>query len=160
MKLLETIGERGVNIQYVDRPTVKVVITRDDDVLILQNGLLPGGGVKDGESTKDAIVRELLEELGVTVDTITEIGQVNQFRSFLGKEYEVYGYTARFIAFNTAPKPQDEGEASFTYQWMSKRAALDYVAKLIENDNAELVDDSIQGKRYNLMTSLALLKNI
>ena len=70
MKSIATIGKIDESIQYIDRPTVKVIIKRDDRVLLLNNGLLPGGGIDENESDDDAIVRELQEELGATVREI------------------------------------------------------------------------------------------
>ncbi len=67
MNILATIGQVDTSIQYTDRPTVKVVIKNNSKVLVLNKGLLPGGGIDPGETDQDAITRELQEELGVTV---------------------------------------------------------------------------------------------
>lgn len=163
MKLLGVIGKKDKSIEYVKRPTVKVIIIRDDEVLIVNDGLLAGGGVDDGETHEQAITRELLEELGATVCNIREIGQVIQYRNFLGKEYEVYGYVAEFKDFITSPAPQDEGEAAFVYKWMSKNDALQYVAESIaklKSANPKIVSDTVQGALYNRITSLTLLKTV
>ena len=55
MNPLATIGQADTSIQYTDRPTVKVVIKNDNKVLVLNKGLLPGGGIDPGESDQDAI---------------------------------------------------------------------------------------------------------
>ena len=67
MKTLKIIGQIDPSISYENRPTVKIVIKHGDEVLILNRGLLPGGGINPGESDQDAINRELKEELGVAV---------------------------------------------------------------------------------------------
>jgi 8-oxo-dGTP pyrophosphatase MutT (NUDIX family) len=147
MNILATIGQEETLIQYTDRPTVKVVIKKDDKLLILNNGLLPGGGIDSGESDYDAINRELQEELCVTVEDVHEIGTVVQFRNLLGKKYLINGYTATLDTFKGSTNPQDEGEAQFTIQWLSPDDAIVYVASSIEEAKLETMDDDAnQGK--------------
>jgi len=160
MKLLDIMGNKDEAIAYVERPTVKVIIQKGDEILILNDGLLPGGGVDEGETNVQAIARELLEELGATVANIQELGQVTQYRNFLAKEYKIYGYTAQFKAFTTPPSPQDAGEAAFVHKWMSKTNALKYISETIEklqHTNPEMKNDTLQGALYNRMTTQSLL---
>ena len=160
MKLLDIIGNKDEAIAYVERPTVKVIIQKGDEILILNDGLLPGGGVDEGETNEQAIARELLEELGATVSDIQEIGQVIQYRNFLGKEYKIYGYTAKFENFTNSTSPQDAGEATFVHKWISKTNALQYISESIEklqHANPEMKNDTLQGALYNHMTTQSLL---
>jgi 8-oxo-dGTP diphosphatase len=161
MKELATIGESDSSIDYIDRPTVKVVIKQDDKILIINDGLLPGGGVDEGETHTDAISRELLEELGARVKNIHEIGQVTQYRHFLSKKYLVYGYMAELDSFSALPMPQDTGEAAFVHEYLTKDEALRRIQNSLEKlaiANPEIKSDAIQGKMYNLKTSLVLLQ--
>jgi len=161
MDILAHIGQIDESIQYTDRPTVKVIIKRDDTVLLLNNGLLPGGGINESESDKAAITRELKEELGFTVKDVKEIGSVVQYRNFLKKRYVVNGYVAKLASSGEATSPQDEGEAQFTQTWLSVDEALKFVADSIETVKAKpLDDDTNQGKLYNLMTTYELLKRL
>lgn len=160
MDVLATIGQRNVSTFYVDRPTVKVVIRNsDNEVLILNNGLLPGGGVDAGESDDEAITRELREELGVTVEGVQEIGTIIQYRNFLGKRYVIHGYEATLETAGGMMDPQDEGEVSFVVQWLTLEDAIAYVTSSIERvAKKSMNDDANQGKLYNLTTTLRLLK--
>jgi len=62
------------------RPSVAAIIGNDDGHVLLQrrsdNGLwgLPGGGVEIGESVSTAIVREVQEETGLTVEIERLVG--------------------------------------------------------------------------------------
>lgn len=62
-----------LSLKRADRVRLAVV-TRDGYVLLVrnwfgrQNWTLPGGGVRGGESSAEAAVRELYEETGVVVD--------------------------------------------------------------------------------------------
>ena len=160
MKQLKVIGTKDETLSYTDRPTVKVLIHRGDEVLVLNKGLLPGGGIEPGETNTQAIERELGEELGATVSNIQEIGKVVQYREFIQKKYIIYGYTADLDAFTTTPSPQDTGEAQFKNLWMTKEDAIEYVSKSIATvERVVMLGDAIQGRLYNLKTSLELLKN-
>lgn len=159
MKQLATIGA-AKNVHYTDRPTVKVVIQNGDKILLLNNGLLPGGGVDNEETFEHAITRELQEELGASVTGIKEIGLVEQFRPFLEKRYLVYGYTAELVDFSNSTNPQDDGEANFTLRWHTVEDALKLITKSIDEIKVSVTDfdsDATQGKLYNLMTSYELV---
>jgi 8-oxo-dGTP pyrophosphatase MutT (NUDIX family) len=159
MDTLASIGQFDKTIVYTDRPTVKVVIKKDDHILLLNDGLLPGGGINTGETDHEAITRELHEELSVTVKEIEGIGRVVQYRNFLNKKYIINGYTARFKSEGGVTHPQDEGEAQFIAKWFSPEDALIYVADSIEEASKKPVDDdACQGKLYNLMTTYEFLK--
>lgn len=161
MRQIASIGEAFTDIAYIDRPTVKVVIRHDDKILILNNGLLPGGGVEEGETISDSIKRELQEEIGAIVSNVKEIGLVEQFRSFLKKRYLVYGYSAEFVAFTHTPKPQDIGEANFEKNWVTTEEVLRMIATSIEElqvSTQNFESDATQGKLYNLMTSFEIIK--
>ena len=161
MNILATIGQVDTTIQYTDRPTVKVVIKKDNKLLVLNKGLLPGGGINLGESDQDAIVRELQEELGVTVKDVQEIGTVVQYRNLLDKKYLINGYSATLEATGGVTDPQDEGEAQFTIQWLTLEKAMAYVSESIEEAKLKPMDDDAdQGKLYNLMTTYEFLKRL
>lgn len=161
MNILTTLGVLDPSIQYTDRPTVKVIIKKDTTVLVLNQGLLPGGGVNRGESDNDAILRELQEELGATVKDIEEIGTVIQYRNFLDKKYIINGYIATLVSIGGTTNPQDEGEAQFNEKWLKIEDALEFVLKSITRAKLKpMNDDTNQGELYNLMTTFELLKHL
>lgn len=160
MNMLATIGQEDTTIQYTDRPTVKVVIKKDNKLLILNEGMLPGGGIELGESDQDAITRELQEELGVTVKDVQEIGTVVQYRNLIDRKYLINGYTAELETTGGPTNPQNEGEAQFIVEWFTLDEALAHTSGSIEELKRKPMDDATnqQSKLYNLMTTYEFLK--
>lgn len=156
MDVLATIG--NPDDTYVDRVTVKAVMYRNQQVLILNNGLLPGGGVNPGEDEGAAIHREIAEEIGASVETMQQIGQIIQYRDFLNKRYVVNGYVCRFRAFDQTPDPQDVGETMFEIKWLNLDDAKKLVAHSIKAiEKQPINNDASQGRLYNLLTTKILL---
>lgn len=77
---------------------VKVLVIHKDKVLFVQHSYgqkewtLPGGGIKKRETPEDAAKREVREEVGIQLNTVTEKG------SFLydgeGKKVTIFVFTA------------------------------------------------------------------
>jgi 8-oxo-dGTP pyrophosphatase MutT (NUDIX family) len=161
MKQLQVIGTQDPFIEYVDRPTVKVIVQNSDNMLLLINdGLLPGGGVEANESNSSAMKRELLEELGIEVFNQQEIGSVIQHRNFIKRKYVVYGYSSVFKDKVSDPAPQNHREAQFTYDWYSlqdaRRLLLSSIVKASDNDK-RMNNSDTESKLFNLMTTKVLL---
>lgn len=160
MNTLTTIGNKNSSITYADRPTVKVIVRNGHGkILLLNDGLLPGGGVERNESNEQALGREVSEECGMTLKNITPLGAVVQYRDYLAKRYIVYGYSADRDTTVTEANPQDIGEMNFEYQWLSTDAAIALVKKSIASlERVKVHDDTQQGPLYNRKTTLALLE--
>lgn len=161
MKQLQVIGTQDPLIDYVDRPTVKVIVQNSDNkILIINEGLLPGGGVEANEDNSSALKRELLEELGIEVTNQQEIGSVVQYRNLIKRKYIVCGYSAAYKDKVADPTPQDEREARFIYSWYSIEDAQRLLQTSIDraaNDAEKLKNSDTEGKLYNLMTSKVFL---
>ena len=161
MDIIAHIGQIDECITYTDRPTVKVIIKRDTKVLLLDDGLLPGGGLDKNETDSDAITRELQEELGDKVRDVKEIGSVVQYRNFLNKRYIIKGYVAALASTGGPTNPQDEGEARFTQVWLPVGDALELLSNSIAIARTKpMNDDTNQGTLYNLVTTYELLKQL
>ncbi len=164
MKQLQVIGTEDPSIAYVDRPTVKtIVLNSDNKILIINGGLLPGGGVESNEDNFLALQRELLEELGMEVTDQQEIGYVIQYRDFLKRKYIVYGYKSTYKDRVADPAPQDDREAQFVYDWFSIEDAqrlLESSISKASNDIETSGNDDTVGKLYNLMTTKLFLDSV
>lgn len=73
------------------RNSAKAIIIRDNQLLVIKNTtdgedwfLLPGGGQNHGESLREALSRECMEEASVEV----EIGDIIFIRDYISKNHE------------------------------------------------------------------------
>jgi 8-oxo-dGTP diphosphatase len=98
--------------QYPDRPylAVSAVIVRDGEFLAVRRarppmeGLftLPGGGVETGESLIEAVVREVREETGLTVEPLALAGYreviTRDEAGRVQRHFVILAFAARWIA--------------------------------------------------------------
>lgn len=154
------IGVHNPSIEYKDRMTAKALILNDENkVLIINDGLLPGGGVEENEDYLGALHRETMEELGVSIDNTKELGTVVQFRDFIKKKYIINAYTAHYLDNSGIASPQDEREASFVYNWYTISDAMRLVDSSISHmyEDAVELDGANQGRLFNLKTTREFL---
>ena len=81
---------------------------RDDD--FGQSTLIEtsGGGVEPGEDLVTAIRRELLEELGVTVEVLAEIGLVTDYYNLIHRRNHNHYYLCRALGFGARALTEQE----------------------------------------------------
>ena len=155
------IGVHNLSIEYKDRLTAKALMLNDEDkVLIINDGLLPGGVVEENEGFLEALHRETMEELGITINDTKELGTVVQFRDFIKKKYIINAYTAQYLDNSCAPSPQDEREAAFAYDWYTITDATQLLDRSISHmhESALELDGANQGKLFNLKTTQVFLE--
>ena len=83
---------------YTLRLTVKGIIkNRDGDIALIGRGghfLLPGGGVENSEILEHALQREIMEEIGCSIEKIKAITILHQYRDKIQKHYEIHFFEA------------------------------------------------------------------
>lgn len=107
------------------RPVVGVgaVIVRDNQVVLIRRGKppkagewsLPGGGIELGETTEQAILREVLEETGLQVDLGPLVDTVDYIETGAGGikyHYVLIDYLAHYRA-GTLVSGSDAADARF-----------------------------------------------
>ena len=89
----------------------------------------PGGGVKDGEDPRDAVIREALEETGTVCEIIQEIGIVDDYYNLIGRNNLNYYYLLRVKEYAHTSYEEYEKEIIDKILWKP----IDEAIALIEN---------------------------
>ena len=114
---------------YPPRPflAVSAAIIRDGKVVIIRRGAgmasgiysLPGGVVEVGETVREAIIREVREEVGMTIEPLEPAG----YREMIARDadgrvkrhFVILCFAARWIAGEPVPDMTEIAEAAWRY---------------------------------------------
>lgn len=115
------------------RPIAICLFRRDDRILVhekvdrvtgVQFGRPLGGGIDFGETSRDAIVREIREELGAAITDVQHLGILESIYVYNGEPGHeiVFVYDARFVdetLYEQAAIQVTEGKRTFEAHWRS-----------------------------------------
>lgn len=138
MKLLREIhhselvpNAKDVNpANFRERNAARAVVTdKDNRVALLYVGKygyhkLPGGGVEDNENVKQALERELLEEIGCRAEIANELGKIVEYRDEWSQKQTSYCYVAKQVG--------EAGQPDFTEKELSEGFAITWVKNINE----------------------------
>lgn len=144
------------------RPTVKAVIMDENNNVLLFGRTLLGGGVEENEGFEEALKRECLEEAGLTIEIVKPIGMVIQYRDYIQKRYEVWGFLTRIVGEKVDPSTMQADEVGAQISWKPYQEACTALHERIQQLEALPVErrdgDAWQGKLYNYKTTLTFLE--
>lgn len=156
MKNLLTIKEQDIvpDCPVIDTSTfrkrgaARAVLLDDNGLVYLLNvskhgyHKLPGGGIDDGEDIKQAMERELMEEVGCKADILAELGTVIEYRNYDGGglEQTSYCYLAKQVGEQVA-SALEEGELA-EGMFEVKAESIDDAIALLSQDKP----DNLEGK--------------
>lgn len=96
---------------------------------------LPGGGVDDGETLEEGLIREALEETGCKVKNITELGMTNEYKPSKTKSgkwsmQNSYCFVAEVDGEKGAPvfSKREIGDG-LELRWLTLDEAISYISK-------------------------------
>lgn len=104
---------------------------------------LPGGGIEEGESRVDALLREIREEAGCEMEAAAEIGEVLEFRSKWNLKQTSYCYLGKVVKKGEPDFTEKELKNGFQLIWVS----LDEAISLLEKDKPEDYEGGFIQKR-------------
>jgi len=159
----EDVGMHSDKVKMKKRTAARAILLKNNKIALLhvtKDGYhkLPGGGMEKGETIKETLKREIMEETGCKIRVTGEVGKVIERRSrtdhgILQKDSGTLQTSYCFIA-NMIEQGQpnyDEGELSAGY--MLEWTTLDRAIALIRSEKPR-----IYGGKFIVKRDLALLK--
>ncbi len=170
MKLLLTINEADVDPDFTTTPDRSGYKKRDaaravlfgpkGEVYLLHvtkygYHKLPGGGIDPGEDVKEALRREIVEEVGCDSEVGGELGKVVEYRHYddYGLEHTSYAYTATQVG-ELGPQQLEQGELEDGHDRVIAKD-LDDAIRILEQDAPSIIEGRSIQKR-----DLAILKAV
>lgn len=165
MKTILTLTDTDINAKapavdhagYKVREAARAIVLDDDGRVALlwmelyQGHKLPGGGIDPGESIKQALERELLEEIGCRAEIVSELGNVVEYRDEYRLRQTSYCFLAKKIGEQSESSfTEDELADGFRMVWVE---SIDVAIHRLEQEGS----DAYVGE-FMRLRDLALLK--
>ncbi|MBZ9609862.1 NUDIX domain-containing protein [Clostridium estertheticum] len=164
MELIKEIYEKdiGYNYENIDityklrKASRAVVLNNSRKIALLyvsKNNYhkLPGGGIEAGEDRNIALNREVMEESGVNIDILGEVGTIIEYKNMQNILQISYCFYSKVKGYIKQPSFTDEEiDNGFQLKWV----ALDEAILILENDTP----DNYIGKFIQIRDLLFLKK--
>ena len=132
--------ETATSIPYNLRKASRSIVSNENNQIALlyvskhKYHKLPGGGVENSENIKEALKREVMEEVGVNVLIRDEIGTIIEYRDEFKQLQISYCFFSKVIGeINTPSFTESELSNGFQLKWVT----LDEAIVLLSNDTPD-----------------------
>lgn len=143
MNLLSELSSKdiGINnvaesIEYKLRKAARaVVIDKDNRIAILSvtkddYHKLPGGGFEGNEDVEQALIREVMEEVGANIEVSNEVGCIIEYRDEFKQLQISYCYVAKVVGdLEPMNFTEEEINDGFELQWYTVEQAIEIMKK-------------------------------
>lgn len=126
--------------QYRHRRAARVVVFDNNDNVAILHPIeknwygLPGGGVEEGETYEQGIIRECKEEIGCDIKIETLLGITIEYRKLDNLINESHGYTSHVVGTKGRPFADDETNDSII-MWMPISEAIHLMENTPQQEN-------------------------
>lgn len=156
MKLLKFISDKPLPKNTEKRFASRAVLFDENNlipVLFVSKDSyhkLPGGGIEEGEDKMTALVREVMEETGCTMEVTGEIGEITEYRSKWNLFQISYCYMGNVIKKGETSFTKSERKRGFELVWLSLEDAIgqlkkdkpeDYEGKFIQERDLAFLEE-------------------
>ena len=159
------IGEEEIICKNPNlRTAVRVILINDENKIAILHKKnkneykLVGGGVDEGESYEEALMRETLEESGCKIEILEELGYIEEYRGKMNFKQISYVYVAKVIedtkVLNLTQKEIDEGAEIC---WFKPQEAFDKISMCYDNIKASEYS-SVYSTKIIIKRDMCILK--
>ncbi len=118
-----------------------VVVDADNNIALIHSNKfhyheIPGGGVEEGETPEQSVVRECKEEVGCNVEIIKDLGVTLEVNGKNEITNTAHGYMVRIIGEKqNTEHTEEEIEEDFDIMWVSIDQAVELIKSDVLKDN-------------------------
>lgn len=145
--MIEIFCKENLNLdgKIYYREAVRGIIMKNSKILLIyseKNGdyKLPGGGIEEGETSKEALIREVQEEAGIRVEVEEEMLQVMEYDEGQYDDCDVFKMLSTYYKCREIKKMKQnldsyEVEMGFIPKWVELDEAILQNNKILESLN-------------------------
>lgn len=135
----------NLNGKIYYREAVRAIVLENSKILLIHSKLngdykLPGGGIEEGETLKEALVREVQEEAGIIVEAEKEVLRVMEYDEGQFDDCDVFKMLSIYYKCKAVEETQQnldsyELEIGFIPEWVNIDEAIINNKKILESGN-------------------------
>jgi len=152
MRLLKTLVHSGININQgtsFTRLTARAIVIKNNKILLMytaryEDYSLPGGGVEEGESIEQGLIRELNEETGAqNIHVIKPFGLYEEYRHWYKDDFDIIHIKSYCYVCNIADElgkaklEHYEQQNGMSTKWVDINEAIAHNERTIANSDKQ-----------------------